>query len=207
MSAKRRSTGAPPWGSPDPSASRLHPRDLVGLAGAGLRTRRLRAALSALGIAIGIAAMVAVLGISESSRADLLAELDALGTNLLTVTPGETFLGEDATLPKESLGMLRRVGPVRQVAATAAVDATVRRSDQIPAEETGGISVLAADPELLATLGGQVSSGRFLNRATARYPAVVLGARAAERLGIDRVGRQVFLGGRWFTVTGILRPV
>jgi putative ABC transport system permease protein len=151
--------------------------------------------------------MVAVLGISESSRADLLAQLDALGTNLLTVTPGETFLGEDATLPKESLGMLRRIGPVRQVAATAAVDATVRRSDKIPEEETGGISVLAADPELLATLGGQVSSGRFLNRATARYPAVVLGARAAERLGIDRVGLQVFLGGRWFTVTGILRPV
>jgi putative ABC transport system permease protein len=112
--------------------SRLHPRDLAGVAGTGLRTRRLRAALSALGIAIGIAAMVAVLGISESSRADLLAQLDALGTNLLTVTPGETFLGEDATLPEESLGMLRRVGPVQQVAATGNIDATVRRSDQIP---------------------------------------------------------------------------
>jgi putative ABC transport system permease protein len=186
---------------------RLHPRDLLGVAGTGLRTRRLRAALSALGIAIGIAAMVAVLGISESSRADLLAELDALGTNLLTVSPGQTFLGEDATLPAASLGMLRRIGPVRQVAATAAVDATVRRSDKIPEEETGGISVLAADPELLATLGGQVDSGRFLNRATARYPAVVLGSRAAERLGIDRVGCQVDLGGHRFTVTGILRPV
>jgi len=208
MSTTPRSSGARPRGSPDPSGpSRLHPRDLVGVAGTGLRTRRLRAALSALGIAIGIAAMVAVLGISESSRADLLAQLDSLGTNLLTVTPGETFLGDDATLPEESLGMLRRVGPVEQVAATGPVDATVRRSDKIPETETGGISVLAADPDLLATLGGQVGSGRFLNRATARYPAVVLGAKAAERLGIDRVGRQVWLGGRWFTVTGILRPV
>ncbi|HEU4396342.1 MAG TPA: ABC transporter permease [Actinomycetota bacterium] len=190
-----------------PSPSRLHPRDLVGVAGTGLRTRRLRAALSALGIAIGIAAMVAVLGISESSRADLLAQLDSLGTNLLMITPGETFLGEDAKLPKESLGMLRRVGPVEQVAATGNIDATVRRSDKIPEAETSGISVLAADPGLLDTLGGQVASGRFLNRATARYPAVVLGAKAAERLGIDRAGRQVWLGNRWFTVVGILRPV
>jgi putative ABC transport system permease protein len=188
-------------------SSRLRLRDLVGVAGAGLRTRRLRAALSALGIAIGIAAMVAVLGISESSRADLLAQLDSLGTNLLRVTPGETFFGDDAKLPKESLGMLGRVGPVEQVAATGNTDASVRRSDLIPEAETGGISVLAADPKLLGTLGGELADGRFLNRATARYPTVVLGAKAAERLGIGRAGGQVWLGNRWFTVIGILRPV
>jgi putative ABC transport system permease protein len=187
--------------------SRLRPSDLVGVAGAGLRTRRLRAALSALGIAIGIAAMVAVLGISESSRADLLAQLDSLGTNLLRVTPGETFFGADAKLPEESLGMLGRVGPVEQVAATGNTDASVRRSDLIPEAETGGISVLAADPKLLDTLGGELADGRFLNRATARYPTVVLGAKAAERLGIGRAGGQVWLGNRWFTVIGILRPV
>jgi len=188
-------------------SSRLRPRDLVGVAGAGLRTRRLRAALSALGIAIGIAAMVAVLGISESSRADLLAQLDSLGTNLLRVTPGETFFGADAKLPEESLGMLGRVGPVEQVAATGNTGASVRRSDLIPEAETGGISVLAADPKLLGTLGGELADGRFLNRATARYPTVVLGAKAAERLGIGRAGGQVWLGNRWFTVIGILRPV
>ena len=186
---------------------RLRPRDLVGVAGTGLRVRRLRSALSALGIAIGIAAMVAVLGISESSRADLLAQLDALGTNLLRVTPGETFLGTDAKLPSESLGMLRRVGPVERVAATGGTDATVRRNDRIPEAETGGISVLAADPELLGTIGGELAAGRFLNRATARYPVVVLGAKAAERLGVIGPGRQVWLGDRWFTVAGILRPV
>jgi putative ABC transport system permease protein len=182
-------------------------RDLLSVAGAGLRARRLRAALSALGIAIGIAAMVAVLGISTSSRSELLAQLDALGTNLLRVTPGETFLGADAKLPEESLGMLRRVGPVERVAATGNTDASVRRSDLIPAAETGGISVLAADPELLDTLGGELAAGRFLNRASARYPAVVLGAKAAERLGVTGVGRQVWLGERWFTVVGILRPL
>jgi ABC-type lipoprotein release transport system permease subunit len=187
--------------------SRLGPWDLLAAAGTGLHTRRLRAALSALGIAIGVAAMVAVLGISASSRADLLAQLDALGTNLLRVTPGETFLGDEAKLPKESLGMLRRVGPVQRVAATGDTGASVRRSDLIPEEETGGISVLAADPELLSTLAGELASGRFLNRANARYPAVVLGAKAAERLGIPAAGGQVWLGNRWFTVVGLLRPV
>ena len=189
------------------SPSRHAPADVLRVGSVGLRTRRLRAGLSALGIAIGIAAMVAVLGISESSRADLLAQLDSLGTNLLTVTPGETFFGADAKLPKESLGMLRRVGPVQQVAATGNTSATVRRSDRIPVVETGGISVLAADPGLLAALGGQLADGRFLNRATARYPTVVLGAKAAERLGIGRAGGQVWLGDRWFTVIGILQPL
>jgi ABC-type antimicrobial peptide transport system permease subunit len=190
-----------------PAASRLHPRDLVGVGSVGLRTRRLRAGLSALGIAIGIAAMVAVLGISESSRADLLAQLDRLGTNLLTVSPGQTFGGDDAKLPSESVGMVQRIGPVLRVAATGNVDASVRRTDMIPKAETGGISVLAADTHLLDSLGGTVARGAFLNAATARYPAVVLGAVAAERLGIDRVGTQGWLGGRWFTVTGILDPV
>ena len=188
-------------------AGRLGLGDLLGVAGAGLRTRRLRATLSSLGIAIGVAAMVAVLGISASSRADLLAQLDSLGTNLLRVTPGETFLGEEAKLPSESLGMLRRIGPVERVAATGSTEASVRRTDRIPEAETGGISVLATDPELLGTLGGELAAGRFLNRATARYPAVVLGAKAAERLGIAAVGRQVWLGDRWLTVVGILRPV
>jgi ABC-type lipoprotein release transport system permease subunit len=196
-----------PEGVPRWIGGRLGPRDRLGVAVTGLRTRRLRAALSALGIAIGIAAMVAVLGISESSRADLLAQLDRLGTNLLRVTPGETFFGDEAKLPEEAPGMVRRVGPVERVAATGNTDATVRRSDQIPEAETGGISVLAADPELLGTLGGELASGRFLNRATARYPAVVLGAKAAERLGVPGPGRQVWLGGRWFTVVGVLRPV
>jgi len=188
-------------------SARLSARDWSPWPGAGLRTRRLRAALSALGIAIGIAAMVAVLGISSSSRADLLAQLDSLGTNLLRVTPGETFLGADAKLPTEAPSMLRRIGPVEWVAATGGTDASVRRTDLIPEAETGGISVLAADPELLGTLRGELAAGRFLNRATARYQVVVLGAKAAERLGVTATGRQVWLGGRWFTVVGILRPV
>ncbi len=189
--------------------SRLHPRDLLRVGSVGLRTRRLRAALSATGIAIGIAAMVAVLGLSASSRADLLARLDRLGTNLLSVAPGQTLTGDDATLPPQVVGMIGRIGPVEAVSATADIDATVRRSDRIPSAETGGISVKAADVHLLDTLGATVARGRFLNQANASYPAVVLGSVAAERLGLDRADGsvQVWLGDRWFTVVGILDPV
>jgi putative ABC transport system permease protein len=174
---------------------------------AGLRARPGRVLLSALGIAIGIATMIAVIGISASSKEQLLRQLDTLGTNLLTVKPGSTLFGEDAKLPETSVAMVRRIGPVRTVAATGTAAATVRRTDRIPEEITGGIAVQAATTELLSTLDGSIRSGTWLNAATGRYPAVVLGAEAARRLGLDRAGQQVWIGGRWFVVTGILNPL
>jgi putative ABC transport system permease protein len=197
---------AEPAGLP---ASRLAPRDLLAAGTIGLRTRRLRASLSALGIAIGIASMVAVLGISASSKADLLAELDSLGTNLLTVAPGQSFLGEDATLPETASRALRGVGGVSTAAGTRTLDANVRRSDLIDKEETGGIAVAAADLELLSALQGQLASGTWLTNATSRRPVVVLGSVAAARLGIDSAATRprVWLGNRWFTVAGILRSM
>jgi putative ABC transport system permease protein len=182
--------------------------DVLRTGSIGLRTRRLRAALSAVGIAIGIASMVAVLGISESSRADLLAEIDRLGTNLLRVAPGQSFTGDDVELPDTAAAMIRRVRGVDATAATKVVDSvTVRRNARIPVEETGGISVMAAEPSVPATVGATLATGRFLDAANERYPVTVLGADAAERLGIDRTGVRVWLGGRWFTVIGILEPV
>jgi putative ABC transport system permease protein len=181
--------------------------DVLRTGALGLRTRRARAALSALGIAIGVASMVAVLGISESSKADLLAQLDRLGTNLLQVAPGQSFMGDESVLPESAGPMIRRATGVEAVAATASVaDATVRRSPYIDERETGGIGVVAADPSLRSTLGATLAAGTFLNAATARYPAVVLGADAAATLGIDSVKARVWLGGRWFTVIGILAP-
>ena len=183
--------------------------DVLRVGSVGLRTRRLRTGLSGLGIAIGIAAMVAVLGISSSSKADLLAQLDRLGTNLLTVSPGQTLFGADASLPKESVGMISRIGPVESVSATGTVSATIRRSDLIPSQQSGGLAVRAARTDLLGVLGGSVRSGRFLDAATERYPAVVLGSVAAERLGITRADPAVlvFIGDQWFTVVGILEPL
>lgn len=186
--------------------SRLAPADLLRTGTVGLRTRRLRASLSALGIAIGIASIVAVLGISDSSRAGLIATLDRLGTNLLRVSPGQTPFGESVTLPDEAEEMIRRIGPVQDASAVTDVAATVRRTDRISELETGGIAVKAADPELLGTLGGTLADGRFLDDGTSGYPVAVVGAEAADRLGIrDLAGRvRVFLDGQWFSVIGIL---
>jgi putative ABC transport system permease protein len=190
--------------------SRLLPADVLRVGSIGLRTRRLRAALSAVGIAIGIASMVAVLGISQSSKSDLLAQLDKLGTNLLTITPGESLRGETSTLPLTAPRMVARLDPpVEQVATERTTDATVRRTDYIPPARTNGISVLAADPNLLATLNGTVKTGVFLNEANSRYPAIVLGSVAAARLAITslQAGPMVYVDGRWFSVVGILDPL
>jgi putative ABC transport system permease protein len=193
-----------------PVAARLSPRDVLRAGSAGLRTRPLRAFLSALGIAIGIAAMIAVVGISTSSRADLDAKLARLGTNLLTVGPGTDFTGHKAELPTESIAMIRRIQAVTAASATGTVDnAGVYRNDHIPTGQTGGIAVLAARIDLLATVGAHLAGGTWLNPATSRYPAVVLGANTAQRLGIPTAGpqAQVYLGKQWFTVIGVLDPV
>jgi putative ABC transport system permease protein len=190
--------------------ARLRPGDMVRVGGHGLRTRPLRVFLSALGIAIGIAAMVAVVGISTSSRAELAATLARLGTNLLTVTPGRTLFDQDAQLPEDSVPMIGRIGPVQAVSSTGRVaGANVYRNDKIPEEETNSIAVLATRLDLPATVGATVRDGIWLNDATSRYPAVVLGATAAQRLGLGRTSpdTQVWLGDRGFTVIGILDPV
>jgi putative ABC transport system permease protein len=190
------------------SPSRLRPRDALRVAATGLRARPLRAVLSALGIAVGIGAMVAVVGISASSRAEIDRQIEALGSNLLTVEPGQTLRsGETAVLPAESVDMVARIGPVTAVSAVGAVDdAFVYRTDQIDELKTNGITTLAARPDLLETVSAEVASGRWLDNALAAYPTVVLGATTAERLGISQTDGSVavWLGEHWFTVVGIL---
>jgi putative ABC transport system permease protein len=181
--------------------------DLGRLASIGLRTRKLRAALSALGIAIGVAAIVAVLGLSSSSQAGLLAEIDKLGTNLLTVTNGQTLGGDTAELPMAAPGMISRIGPVTAVQYTGLVTGVnVYRSPLIPSVNTNALSVQATSLDLPATIGTSVAVGRFLNSATAREPVAVLGAAAAGRLGIDRLyqGERIRVGLQWFYLAGIL---
>jgi len=188
--------------------SKLRLGDLAWLASVGLRTRRVRAALSALGIAIGVAAIVAVLGLSSSSQAGLLSEIDRLGTNLLDVTNGQTLFGQPAELPDAAPAMIARIGPVNQVQYTGAVNGNVFRSPLIPSIDTNAISISAASLGLPRAVGTSVWQGSFLNAATEREPVVVLGAGAGQRLGIDRVfaGERISLAGMWFYVAGILRP-
>jgi putative ABC transport system permease protein len=193
----------------DGGASRLTRRDLLRVGSLGLRSRRVRAMLSALGISIGIAAIVGVLGISQSSKTGLLNELGQLG-NLITVQPQSTGFGQQTELPATSEGMVSRIGPVTNVAEIASLsNLYVYRSPFVPAIDTNGISLTATDAALSATLGASLAHGTFLNAATARYPTVVLGAEAANLLGINDLAHptQVWIGGHGFTVVGILKPV
>ena len=183
--------------------------DLLRLSSVGLRTRKLRTALSALGIAIGVAAIVAVLGLSASSQAGLLAEIDRLGTNMLTVSNGQTLFGQPAELPEQAPAMVGRIAGVTAVQDTAYVpNVTAYRSPLIPAIDTNALTVQAASLGLLQATGDTLTQGRFLSAATAREPVAVLGALAAQRLGIDRVfaGERIWLGSQWFYVAGILSP-
>ena len=188
---------------------RLALPDLARLATVGLRTRKLRAGLSALGIAIGVAAIVAVLGLSASSQAGLLNEINQLGTNLLTVGNGQTLTGGPAELPTAAPAMIGRIGGVQEVQATGMVSgADAYRNPYVPSIETNALTVQAASLDLLHVVATSVAQGHYLNPATAREPVAVLGAAAAQRLGIDHVysGERIWVGGQWFYVAGTLKP-
>jgi putative ABC transport system permease protein len=189
-------------------ARKLRPADLARLATVGLRTRKLRAGLSALGIAIGVAAIVAVLGLSSSASAGLLNEISALGTNLLVVQNGQTFSGQTAELPEVAPAMIGRIDAVTEVQVTGSVTGNVYRSPLIPAVDSNAIGIDAASLDLLPTIGTTLAQGSYLNPATAQEPVCVLGAAAAQRLGIDRVysGERIWAGNLWCYVAGILNP-
>ncbi len=186
----------------------IRPADLARVASVGLRTRRLRAALSSLGIAIGVAAIVAVLGLSSSSQAGLLAEIDRLGTNLLTVTNGQSLFGQTAELPKAAPGMISRIGPVTEVQYTGSTGTNAYRSPLVPSINTNGLSVQAASLGLPSAVGTSLAEGHYLNAATAQEAVAVLGATAAQRLGVDHIypGERIWVGSQWFYAVGILKP-
>jgi len=186
---------------------RLQLSDVTRLSTVGLRTRKLQAGLSALGIAIGVAAIVAVLGLSASSQAGLLNEINQLGTNLLTVSNGQSFTGATAELSTSAPAMISRIGGVQQVQDTGTVsDANAYRTPYIPLTDTKGLTVQAASLDLLPVVATGVAQGRYLNAATAEEPVAVLGAAAAQLLGIDHIypGERIWVGGQWFYLAGIL---
>jgi putative ABC transport system permease protein len=192
-----------------PNRSRVNAVDALVLGGLGLRARKVRSALSVLGIAIAIAALVAVLGIAASSKAALLNQLGAEG-NLLTVAAGQTFTGNPTPLPATAEAMIAVIPPVHQVTEVGNIPgATARRSATIPAIDTGGISVLAAQPSLVDTLSARLLYGAFLGPIADRYPEVVLGFSAAQNLGINTLAptTQIYIDGQYFAVIGILAAV
>jgi len=183
----------------------LLPSDVARLAVTGVRARPLRAVLSALGIAIGIAAMLAVVGISASSQKRVNDQIADLGTNLLRVEAEKNLFGEQTELPPETVGKVRFLNGVEAAGSVAELPTLrVYRSELIDPSATGGIQVSAADLDLLDVTRTELKAGAWLNPAIATFPTTVLGATAAERLGVVSPGAQVRLGGRSFTVVGIL---
>lgn len=187
---------------------RLGPLDILQLGLLGVRTRKIRAALSALGISIGIATMIVVTGIPASSQKALLDQLSALGTNMLQAAPAPNQK-PPVQLPPESVDMVSRIGPVSIASAVANTHATVHRSDQVAQTDYEGLTVLASKLNLLSAINATVQSGEFLGTATETFPTAVLGSVAATRLGLTQVNpgmpaAQIYLNQRWFTVIGIL---
>jgi putative ABC transport system permease protein len=185
---------------------RLKIKDLFFVALYGVRARRGRAALTSIGIGLGIAAIVAVTGISASGRADLLATLESLGTNLIKASPQAGFFGTQEKLPDGVVGMVERIGPVEEVTSTTQTDLIVRRSDFISEFEGGGISTIVTSPELLQVVGGNLIEGRFIQDGLSNIPVTVLGSVTASRLGINTLETptKILIGNEWFGVVGIL---
>jgi putative ABC transport system permease protein len=193
-----------------PLRSRLRAGDLLPLGTVGLRSRPVRAALSVLGVAIGIAAVVAILGITRSSQADLLARIDRLGTNLLTVTDGQSLAGQEVPLPGTAPATIARTDGVTASTATAELTGVnAYRSDLVSPQLTAGVAVRATGTNLLSTVGGVLVRGSFLGGTTQGYTAAVLGYAAAQALGIADLSGvpRIYLGNHWYVVIGILRPV
>ena len=189
---------------------RLSFGDVLRLGLLGISTRKTRAALSALGISIGIATMVVVTGIPASSQAGLMRELSALGTNMLRAEPVPNQQSP-VLVPAGAEKKAAAIGPVLSSAAVANAHSVVRRSDRVDPSDGSGLTVLASTSNLLDTINGRVHSGKFLDAATSDFPTVVLGFKAASRLGFDSIvpgsPPQVFIGAHWFTVIGILEPM
>ncbi|WP_055587622.1 ABC transporter permease [Peterkaempfera griseoplana] len=192
-------------------AVRLSPGDILRLGLIGVRVRKLRAALSALGISIGIATMIVVTGIPASSKQALLTQLTALGTNMLQAQ-AQPNQNPPVLLPPSADAMAARIGPVTDTGAVANTHRTVQRNDHSDPSDSVGISVLAVRDGLLSAVNGSVHTGRFLTPATDRFPTVVLGHQAASWLGFRQLvpgqpAPQVYIDNRWFTVIGILNPM
>lgn len=189
-------------------AVRLSPRDVLALGMLGIRTRKVRAALSALGISLGIATMIVVIAIPASSQKALMERLSALGTNMLTAQ-AQPDLKPPVLLSEKSVAMAARIGPVTAASAVANTHAVVNRSDKVDPDSYAGLTVLAAKDNLLPLINARVQSGRFLNRTSDAFPTAVLGSVAAARLGLPSVAAggpapQIYINDRWFTVIGVL---
>ena len=196
----------------DMARSRLRFRDAVSLGTLGLRTRKGRTAMAAIGIAIGVASLIALVGIINSGEADAQRDLLEQGIDVLELTPGTSFAEDPELLPGAAAAIDTHMRDlVKVVASIRRVPATVRKTDFIPQVETGGVRLFAVeadDLDLLVPLRGGVAAGRFHDAVSVQVPTVVLGADTAEVLGFDQLyaNPTIHISGHEFAVIGVLDP-
>ncbi len=180
-------------------------------------THRLRSVLTVLGIMIGIAAVILTVGLGEGAQQQVGSEISALGSNLLTVTPGSATsstgirggIGTASTLTVGDAAALasKVVAPdINAVAPATSVQETL-----VAGTQNWTTTVVGTDPAWLTVRGRSMAEGRFLvaQDLASRADVVVLGATTAQELfGVrDPVGQTVDVAGRPLTVIGVLQPV
>jgi putative ABC transport system permease protein len=187
-------------------------RDLVSVAIGGLLARKVRTLLLLMGPVIGVAAIVAAVGLTDSAKGDLKRKVAQLGTNLITATAASSFGSQKPKLPADAVKRAEQVDTVEKVSAVVQLtDITVSPYEKARKKyETTPIPVLAADTRLPYVLEVPMVSGRWISRADAQLASrsVVIGSGLANEIGyLPGENRTIDLAGRQYGVIGILGKV
>lgn len=198
--------------------SRLSVRDLAVEASHGIGARPGRLVLTILGTVLGIAALVVTMGMAQTGAGQIARQFDAIGATQAIAKPAttQTMGGKNQArtrLPWDSADRVLRLNGVEAAALLADVDVAGARISAVPIIDPTAVAgvapkVVASSPELLTAVRGELVTGRMFDAGhDARADrVVVLGAGAAEKLGINRIDSQpsIFIGDRSYTVIGIL---
>jgi putative ABC transport system permease protein len=187
-------------------------RDLLSVAWTGLTARRVRTLLIMVGPVVGVAAMVCAIGLTESAKGSLQAQLAKLGTNLIVAQAGGTFGSQNPTFPNNAVQRVRAISSVESAAATTNMSAVAALPIQGASAyyEAFPVPVRAADLNLPSVLNVPVIDGRWLNKADEQLhvDSVVLGEGIAKQYGyLPGEVRTIELNGVNFGVVGVLGPV
>jgi putative ABC transport system permease protein len=183
----------------------------------GIRTHRLRSGLTVLGILIGIAAVILTVGLGEGAQAQVSSDITALGTNLLTVSPGSSTsaagirggFGTSSTLTTYDATALGSSTVAPDIKAVAPV--TDSEETLTAGTSNWSTSVVGSTPSWITVRGETVAQGRFIDNqdVSDHEPVVVLGSVTASELfsRVDPVGQTVDVDGLPLTVVGVLNSV
>jgi putative ABC transport system permease protein len=178
-------------------------RELLRLSLSRLRTSRLRAALTMLGVIIGVASVVALVGVGQGTTANITTRLAGLGTNLLTISP--TGGGGTSTLTTGDADAIAALPTIGGVAPEISTNLTVSAGTT-----STTTTVVGTDPAYPTVLAYDVWQGSFLTDASLENDlrVAVLGATTATNLGLGAsdLGSTISVGGLPFEVIGILQP-